>query len=367
MMVFKAKSLIALSMLFTFSSIAITDSIKAAETEDRLTQCSRVEKDAERLKCFDELAGEKVAGQANKHLHAAATEATKESSAESNRQSVMSKQWDLDVAKGELKDTFFSIKPYRPVYFLPVAYNSSPNQEAALDFDTNAKALYNEAKFQLSFKLKPWGTDIDGIKGVKGIDVWLAYTQLAFWQVYNSAFSAPFRDTNYEPELLINLRTDYNILGLHGRLLNLGFNHQSNGRSVPLSRSWNRLVANVGLENEKNNFNLLLKTWYRIPEDEHSDDNPDITRYMGHGELWGTLYWKKQRFAVMLRNNFRQENLGAVQLDWSVPFSTVYDKFSDKCSIYLQYFNGYGESLLDYNKSINRISIGFMLADWNWH
>jgi phospholipase A1 len=115
----------------------------------------------------------------------------------------------------------------------------------------------------------------------------------------------------------------------------------------------------VGLE--RDNFNLLFKTWYRLPEDELNDDNPDISRYMGYGELWGTLYWKKQRFAVMLRNNLRSENLGAVQLDWSFPLPLI----GDKLSIYVQYFNGYGESLLDYNKSVNRISAGFMLVDWN--
>ena len=141
--------------------------------------------------------------------------------------------------------------------------------------------------------------------------------------------------------------------------LNIGFNHQSNGRSVPLSRSWNRIVANVGLE--RDNFNLLLKTWYRLPEEDLNDDNPDITKYMGYGELWGTLYWKKQRFAVMLRNNLRSENLGAVQLDWSFPLPWI----GDKLSIYVQYFNGYGESLLDYNTSVNRISAGMMLVDWN--
>ena len=367
MTVIKTINFIPLALLFIFSSIAIPASVQAVESEDRLAQCTKIEKDADRLKCFDELTGKKVAVQKTNLPKLAAEAGMKDSSGESTQQSVMSRHWDLDVHKGKMEDTFFKIKPYRPTYFLPVAYNSSPNQDTALDFDKNAKALHNEAKFQLSFKVKPWGTDVEGMQALKGIDIWLAYTQLAFWQVYNSAFSAPFRDTNYEPELLINFRTDYNILGLHGRILNLGFNHQSNGRSVPLSRSWNRIIANVGLENEKNNFNVLLKTWYRIPEDEHNDDNPDITRYVGHGELWGTLYWEKQRFAVMLRNNFRSENLGALQLDWSVPFSFFYDKFSDKCSIDVQYFNGYGESLLDYNKSVNRISIGFMLADWNWN
>ncbi len=366
-MVLKTKSLIVLCLFFTLSSVTIPDFVQATETEERMAQCSSIEKDADRLKCFDELAGKKVTVQATEPPSASTEAAMKGYPPPSTSQSVMSKHWDLDLAKGKLKSSFFKIRPYRSTYFLPVAYNSSPNQDTALDFDKNAKAQHNEAKFQLSFKIKPWATDIEGIEALKGIDIWLGYTQLSFWQVYNSAFSAPFRDTNYEPELLINLRTDYNILGLHGRILNLGFNHQSNGRSVPLSRSWNRIVANVGLENEKNNFNLLLKTWYRIPEDEHNDDNPDITRYMGYGELWGTLYWKKQRFAMMLRNNFRSENMGAVQLDWSVPLSFFYDKFSDKGSIYVQYFNGYGESLLDYNKSINRISVGFMLADWNWN
>ena len=270
-------------------------------------------------------------------------------------------------------------------YFLPVAYNSSPNDETNLEYDPSAKAQHNEAKFQLSFKAKVWEDVLqeplqgfyDNIKVVKGLDVWVAYTQLAFWQLYNSAFSSPFRDINYEPELLINFRTNYDILGFKGRFINVGFNHQSNGRSKPLSRSWNRIVANIGLE--RNNFALQLKTWYHLPENEGDDDNPDMTRYMGYGELWTTFYWKDMRFAMMLRNNFRQDNLGAIQLDWSIPPSTLgklllgrmlssswIDKYlSDKFSLYVQYFNGYGEGLMDYNQSINRISVGLMIAEWN--
>jgi phospholipase A1 len=268
----------------------------------------------------------------------------------------------------------FALWPYRPNYLLPVAYNSSPNEDAQLDIDPQAKTQYTEAKFQISFKMKVWEDLVRGSlkniiennTGIKGIDVWIAYTQQSFWQLYNAAFSLPFRDTNYEPELLFNIRTQHEIPGLMGtklQFINVGFNHQSNGRSVPLSRGWNRIVANFGLE--KDNFGLLFKTWYRIPEDETSDDNPDISRYMGYGELWGTLYWKKQRFAVMLRNNLRSENFGAVQLDWSIPLSVINKELGDKFSFYFQYFNGYGESLLDYNKSSNRFSGGFMLSDWN--
>ncbi len=338
----------------------------AAGSADRPSPCARIEDNAARLKCFDDLRCAQIQDGAER-LRCFDDLAGRKPPAPP--ESMLAKLWDLDPQN---RRRSFVLTPHRPNYILPVAYNSSPNRDDALDFDPNAQANYNEAKFQISIKAKVWQDALkDVLKdvfekdiGVRGIDVWLAYTQLSFWQLYNSAFSAPFRDTNYEPELLVNLRTDYELLGFKGRILNLGFNHQSNGRSKPLSRSWNRLVANVGLERE--NFNVLLKTWYRMPEDEQGDDNPDITRYMGYGELWGTIYWNKHRFSAMLRNNLRPgDNRGAIQLDWSIPLSMISENLGNKFSFYIQYFNGYGESLLDYNKSINRISAGFMIAEWN--
>lgn len=364
------------------SGIFLGPSVVNAEINDRLADCSKIEDDAARLQCFDELAGRKNPAPQAANTATVTMPVAKEASPEKDKPSVMTRQWDLDPAD---RRHSFVIRPYRMNYFLPVAYNSSPNDETNLEYDPSAKAQHNEAKFQLSFKAKVWEDVLqeplqgfyDIIKVVKGLDVWVAYTQLAFWQLYNSAFSLPFRDINYEPELLINFRTNYNILGFKGRFINVGFNHQSNGRSKPLSRSWNRIVANIGLE--RNNFALQLKTWYHLPENEGDDDNPDMTHYMGYGELWTTFYWKDMRFAMMLRNNFRQDNLGAIQLDWSIPPSTLgklllgrmlssswIDKYlSDKFSLYVQYFNGYGEGLMDYNQSINRISVGLMIAEWN--
>ena len=364
--------------------------LNAAEIDKCLAKCVQLKDDNERLKCFDELARRQIPLREAVILKSPEEE-TQESAAiekaiahlpeaEQKYFSIMEKQWDLRSDKPKERNIFV-LWPYRPCFFLPLAYNSSPNDSTQLDVDPKAKSLYNEVKFQLSFKFKIWRDIVrsEEIKkiierstGIRGIDVWIAYTQQSFWQLYNSAFSAPFRDTNYEPELLINFDMQRKIPGLMGtklQFINVGFNHQSNGRAEPLSRSWNRIVANVGLENnfglEKNdNFNLLLKTWYRVPEDAANDDNPDLTDYMGYGELWGTLYWNNQRFAVMLRNNLRSENKGAVQLDWSMPLSTIHESLAKKISLYVQYFNGYGESLLDYNTSINRISAGLMLVDW---
>ncbi len=355
MKIFKTKSVINFFCFCTICFFKIACLAQAGELEDCLARCAQIEKNADRLKCFDELAGKKIIAQAADPSSAIGDAAAKAPPSSATEQSVMTKLWDLNP---ENRKRSFVLVPYRPNYFLPVAYNSSPNQDAVLDIDPDAKANYNEAKFQLSVKAKLWEDLFD-----QKIDIWLAYTQLSFWQIYNTAFSSPFRDTNYEPELLFNYRSDYEILGFKGRFINVGLNHQSNGRSVPLSRSWNRVVANAGLE--KGDFGLLLKTWYRIPEDASKDDNPDITRYMGYGELWGTYYFKQNRFAVMLRNNLRQENLGALQLDWCIPLSLINHKFDNKFSLYFQYFNGYGEGLLDYNKSINRFSAGFILSDWN--
>lgn len=356
----------------------------AAEIENGLADCVRINEDSARLKCFDELAKKQIPVKENEAVTPAVIQEPpvavekvilSQPQEENQHLSVIEKQWDMRLAPHKERN-ILALWPYRPCYFLPVAYNSSPNRDAALEYDPDAKAQYNEVKFQLSFKFKIWedffrGSLRDTIEkstGIRGMDVWIAYTQQSFWQLYNDAFSAPFRDTNYEPELLLNFRMQHEIPGLMGtklQFINAGFNHQSNGRSEPLSRSWNRIVGNVGLEKtfgteKKDSFNLLLKTWYRIPEDEDDDDNPDLSSYVGYGELWGMLYWKNHRFSLMLRNNLRSENKGAVQVDWSFPLPLI----GDKVCGYIQYFNGYGEGLLDYNTSINRISAGFMLVDW---
>ncbi len=328
-----------------------------ANTADTIAECTSIENDAARLKCYDRASGRKTDTPAQPPglpASVAASKQTPEARVEAKEEpppstgSVMARQWDLDETSRARR---FVIRPYRPNYVLPLAYNNSPNMDSNLDLDPNARAQNTEAKFQISFKVKLW-EDILG----KDMDLWFAYTQLSFWQIYNSEFSSPFRETDYEPELLLNFRTNYDLLGLKGKVINLGLNHQSNGRSQPLSRSWNRVVANFGFEREK--FNLLLKTWYRIPEKAKDDDNPDIDKYLGYGELWGYYFWHKHRFTAMVRNNLRPSgNKGAVQLEWSFPLIA-------RISGYLQYFNGYGESLLDYNKSVNRFSIGFMLTDW---
>lgn len=309
-----------------------------------LAECAKIDDPGERLKCYDNLAGRKT-----KEPAPALESGEKPPADNGKRFSFFSHLWELEPGTRRGK---YSLSPHNSNYILPYSYNSSPNYEAVQAADPGKDLKREEVTFQLSLKIKLW-EDVFGQKA----DLWIGYTQRSFWQFYNFEDSSPFRETNYEPELLLNLRANYRLLGLRGRFINVGFNHQSNGQSEPLSRSWNRIVANAGFE--RGNFSLLLKAWYRIPESVENDDNPNMEDYLGHGEVWGYYFWKGNRFGIMLRNNLHlHPNRGAVQLEWSFP---IFKQIAG----YLQYFNGYGESLLDYNHRVNRIGIGFILKDWN--
>ena len=324
--------------------LAATSTEGLCDTSSELAECSKIEDNGERLKCYDQLARRKP-----KEPAPALKSEEKPSPTQAGKPSYFSRLWGLDP---ETRIDRFPITPYRSNYILPYTYNSTPNYEAVRAADPGKDLKYEEVAFQLSFKVKLW-TDILDQKA----DLWAAYTQRSFWQFYNFEDSSPFRETNYEPELLVNFRTDYSLLGLRGRFMNVGFNHQSNGQTEPLSRSWNRIVASAGFE--RGDFSLLLKGWYRIPESAEDDDNPNIEDYLGYGEVWGYYFWKGHRFGVMLRNNLNfASNRGAIQLEWSFPLVQW-------VSGYLQFFNGYGESLLDYNASVNRIGIGFILKEWD--
>jgi phospholipase A1 len=309
-----------------------------------LVECSKIEDAGERLECYDNLAGRK-----SREPAPDLEPGGKPRQEEEKKFSYFSQLWELEP---QTRRKRFPISSHRSNYFLAYTYNASPNYDAVRQADPAEDLKYEEVAFQLSFKVKLW-SDILGQKA----DLWAAYTQRSFWQFYNFDDSSPFRETNYEPEVLINLRTDYQLLGLKGRFINVGLNHQSNGQSEPLSRSWNRVVANAGFE--RGDFSLLLKGWYRIPESAEDDDNPQIEDFLGYGEVWAYYFWRGNRFGIMLRNNLDfDNNRGAAQLEWSFP---VFERVSG----YLQYFHGYGESLLDFNHRVNRIGIGFILKEWN--
>lgn len=252
----------------------------------------------------------------------------------------------------------FGLTAHKRNYILPITYNSNPNNEPyQLAGSGETEPLdKTEAKFQLSVKvplIEQLLTEDDRLD--------FAFTVQSYWQVYNDEFSSPFRETNYNPELFYQFGNDWKLGGWTNSIIRLGAEHQSNGRTQLLSRSWNRLYAQFVFEND--NWAIAFKPWYRLPEDgkddplkAEGDDNPDIDDYMGYFELNAAALYGEHEFGAMLRNNLRSENKGALQLDWSFP---LYGRLRG----YAQYFNGYGESLIDYNASSQRVGVGILLTD----
>lgn len=250
------------------------------------------------------------------------------------------------------KHSRFALLAHKPNYLLPATYTSSPNSPAYSAFPDIGGHLDNmEAKFQLSFKIPLW----EGLLGGKA-DIYAAYTQLALWQAYNARISAPFREINYEPEAFLGYRTDIDLLGARLNFVTIGFNHQSNGQIEALSRSWNRVVVGAVIQKGKNYF--CIRQWTRMPERAKDDDNPGMGRYLGYGDLLFMRSGRNNSFSVLLRNNLRTgENKGALQVDWSFPLHR-------NLKGHVQYFTGYGETLIDYNRPSTRIGLGVALTDW---
>jgi phospholipase A1 len=209
-----------------------------------------------------------------------------------------------------------------------------------------------EAKFQISLKTKV-KEDLIGDNG----DLWLGYTQTSYWQIYNSAESRPFRESNYEPEMMAVFRTNYSLLGWNGRLAGIALNHQSNGRSEPLSRSWNRVIGQFGFE--RKNWMAMIRPWWRIPESSRSDDNPDIEDYMGRADLLLVRKSEGHELSFLLRHSLRlgDRSHGSVQVDYAFPITSY-------LKAYVQVFNGYGASLIDYNHRQTRLGVGISLVQW---
>jgi len=249
----------------------------------------------------------------------------------------------------------FTLMSHRNNYILLGAHNfqgwnSAIYQDA---FKTDElEADKTEVQFQISIKT-PLAVNLFN----KPVDLFAAYTVRSFWQFYNADVSSPFRETNHEPEAWLQLRSNWELFGFQNNVSAIGINHMSNGQGGSLSRSWNRIYAAAVFE--RGNLVFMLRPWVRIEEDFDDDDNPDITDYYGHGELWLAYKHGDQTFSLMTRNNLESGfSRGAVELGWSFPlFNYPFVKG------YVQYFSGYGESLIDYDQYVNRIGIGLQLTD----
>jgi phospholipase A1 len=249
---------------------------------------------------------------------------------------------------------------YKQNYVLVYSHSTNPNDAPTSTNPQNQvltpSPLDNrDLKFQLSMK-----HDLADFNRYGSL--WFGYTQLSFWQLYDASNSRPFRENNYEPELIYSIRPNDLIapFGLFPSIINFGLVHQSNGQSTPRSRSWNRIYAQTGTEHNYGNDRrlvVLLRLWQRIPEASVDDDNPDITNYLGRGDL-ELRYSQESHWEVSVIAKPR-----SLQIDLAAPWSawkllTMASPGAHNTNVHLQYFNGYGESLIDYNQQHETWGVG---------
>lgn len=216
------------------------------------------------------------------------------------------------------------------------------------EYDTNSK-------FQLSFKyrLVPRFTK----------HLYFSYTQLSVWDL--GMESSPFHDTSYRPSLFYYYNDDEKAIrnGLLFRMMG-GVEHESNGKGGIDSRSINILFVRpsfiLGTANRRYQFTIAPKVWAYLDK----SDNKDIDDFRGAVELLLAAEQvagkgKGLQVAAVLRKG-TEKNYGSYQVDISFP-----DHFLEFGYWYLQYFSGWGETILDYNVRVKpQVRVGIMAVRW---
>jgi len=267
----------------------------------------------------------------------------------------------------------FAIRGYRPLSLAVVAsdgVNTQPSSPSAGHTALTATPYKRtENKIQLSVRtkiakglLKSGPNDED-----EHDSLWFGYTQQSYWQLFSPSISRPFRSTDHEPELIYIYPQQITLAGgWNYRLSGLGLVHQSNGQSLPLSRSWNRVYLMGAAEKTLGPHSSLIlqgRIWDRLREKSGDDDNPGIENYLGRAELAGRWQINQANtLGLTLRHSLRKEARGSARFDWLMA-PTASPNYTG-LRYHVQFFSGYGDSLLDYNRKRKVLSLGLSLVDW---
>ncbi|HBE88196.1 MAG TPA: hypothetical protein DDW67_03545 [Elusimicrobia bacterium] len=263
---------------------------------------------------------------------------------------------------GEQRDSpqsaYFGKKTDRPVSAHKTNYfsmNGWPEKESS------------QVKFQISMKFRLLQPDLYVLK-YNLFPAYVAYSQKSLWSVGRD--SMPFEENNYNPEFFLDYPVRFLSIGrFKARAVTVGlFEHESNGLSGELSRSWNRQYVQIRFALEAreklevtNSFladkaALRIKFWGASGFPSHNaylrglGRKDDFLDYVGRGEV-----------AVSVRNFLWRGSLKDHQLDIKTPMFRSHDKDSYEVefrqqlpymnfSVYLQYWYGYGETLLRFDQ-----------------
>lgn len=207
------------------------------------------------------------------------------------------------------------------------------------EFDTNYLIMGKpDTKVQFSFKFKFF----------KNAPVYLGYTQVMFWDLFRKE-SNPFTEINFNPELFYKFGKINSLIDN----LDLGFSHLSNGEDEEESRSVDMVYLRLNTVG-KSKFgipNLQFIFRYLYNEDETNEDINDF-----YGPVAIRLYFDRLGQKLFQSEQFYLEyyNGGVVVNDYSrgsIRLSARFKVLASEAAprIFIQYFNGYGENLANYN------------------
>jgi len=246
-----------------------------------------------------------------------------------------------------------ALEAYKVNYLLPFGY-------ANKTYLSNGRpVVYRniEAELQVSLKRKI-ASNLFALHG----SYYLAYSQKSFWQLYT--YSAPFRETDYNPEGFVVFPIDDEKYSVKIRSLKFALAHKSNGqpnttnvyvdgkKMSNLSKSINYFYTTMRMQRDTLIVDLTLQA--PLGTGPNLSDNPDIMDYLGYNKIKFTYFYNKSIFTFMGRGNFATLR-GALELTYSYPLR-------DETNLYIKLFSGYGESLIDYNRNITKLSIGFSFS-----
>jgi outer membrane phospholipase A len=239
------------------------------------------------------------------------------------------------------------LSPYEPVYFL--------------------LGTYPAAEFQFSLKYQPFYFTNGSARPLTNF--YLAYTQTSFWDLLSSDPS--FYDTSYKPSgfLLFPDVLSHPNGGSFQLDLQSGLEHESNGRGGTGERSlytaYLEPTFSLGRPGSLQ-ISLAPRAWFYAIN--VGRNNPDIADYRGYADLRGDLRWRRKdqgdNQAWQLETTFRTGDQGShssLKFDLSFSVREFVSWFTPR--IHVQYFEGYGQTLRQYNQSSHGLRAGISLYD----
>ncbi len=241
---------------------------------------------------------------------------------------------NVDSLKRAFADQHYYFGLYKDNYFIfgpPIGYKPDKT-------NTNIKFQISIAQ-KLTKSTLPWSTYL-----------YLYYTQKVFWNVLEN--SMPMTDLNFNPG--IGLAKPIFIKDRFIGKVTLTLEHESNGRDSIWSRSWNKVTLGGSVMIDPN-LTIYGKFWIPIIDGEN---NRDILKYCGIYQVGWSYRSPNRKFSCSLSLVKRLGNV----FNFNTTFEVAY-RWSRKSNQYLfaQYYNGYGEGLLDYKKFHSQLRIGIVI------